>query len=442
MPPTEQLVTSELDLDGVGAAGYEVGLDLGRASASSRQLFYDLHPGNIAFQGEGYILIDWGEAKEINLEASAFLPWLADMRATWGPGFKGLLAGFLQGLRAGTAIDHPTLLEQLRGALGGQSTAPSTEWPTSPIFASALGACSASLGAEGVYVDLSSLMTSKYDDVEKIAIRALELALTVKPGMPNGGTVLMEFRLDELMSAAKAMKELPHSERSLWLLSFALVQIGHKVCHVERSLALSLLQAAQLVAQMCTDNARYLESLYAVSVHSEPSILRSPQRRLERGEVFGTLAYCHSRAITAVRLFELSLTMLKNGSATNALWSVLWSAIRRIRGVEDAFARWTNDPDDYEAAAPGLLALVKAQAASIAALISGLQEALERGAHLPWHGLMEKEIPNITTEFEWCRALVTERRPTPEFFAKHFAQIHSSVDTRHLGIFEVSFDER
>jgi hypothetical protein len=437
------LLLSESDLDETQIAGYMFGVDLGRAAAGGF-IGYDLTPENVGFDGERYVLFDWGESAQIELTPTSLLPWLADMRATWANGFTGLLAGFLQGLRAGTAFAQPELVGAMLPALGGRTSDNVPEWPLRPSLARTVAGIRIVCHQGLAQLDLRGLGDTGMTKEEEGVIRLLGTVLGVDIETSVGEPVPPGIDLSTLPAVGQALEHMPRPREQLGLLVLLMTELGNRLCtHNLPSVGVSCLQFAQLLLQRGADDFRYFESLLTFCIHSESRMLREPTVRRDRSDVFQTLAYCNSQAVTCGRIFSSSFSQTKGRHARNALWSSAWSGIYRIRGCEAAFAAWAQrDRDLYTQAAPGLLALVRTQASLIATLGAALSEYARASRFLPWHHMLSKKEPNVSSEFDWCREtlqLATGSSGIGANLVDAFEKLPGAVDVSRLGIHDTSF---
>jgi hypothetical protein len=432
---------SELDLEGALILPYEFGMAAGRMAARG-SLGYDMHPDNFAFNGESLIAMDFGELTHVELTAAAFLPWLADMRATWNQGLEGLLAGFIQGLRVTTATEAPNLAHELVEALGGRRVN-EPEWPLSNTLAEALFNVKILQEGTAELCDCRSFQEISMDDDERVALGMLARVAGTRTEDLLARPVSLKTDFMELSKIPKAMNVSKENRRQLWLFVFMLAELGNKICKDKVNKGVSMLQAAHIALQIGASDCRYFESLFAFCTQREGQQLRSPTVRRSEDEVFLLLGYATSYAVTCLRLFRSSVELVKRGDARNALWTSAWIGMHRIRACEGAFAGWARqDQGSFEKATPVLQMLASTQASLISNIASTLEDFLRRSVFLPWVCMAQKEIPNIKSEFEWCRELLAIVKDLPNRaaqLAKHFDRLSAAVDLKYPGMQGMSF---
>jgi hypothetical protein len=442
LPPDVPWYQSELNVPANLLPGYRIGLDLGRV-AGHGTLCYDLHPDNMSFNGERMIIFDPGEIKEVRVAADAFLPWLSDMRAVWGQAFEGLLAGFLMGIRCSTATSHPLLYGELVVAVGGDLRGVTPAWPLRPELARLLEQVNVTIEEEVVLANLHVLTEAPLDDSEKSVINDVARLLETDFSSSTGALTKIVPNLKRLRELAAFTSD-PNTSQEQWLLSFILTKVGHRASECGAILeAAQLLQAAQLILQRVVDPSRYLEALIAFCIHAEPKAFVRPAQRRKREEVFTTLAYINSFGVTCRELFRHSLTSIDSNGINGALWSVAWDALYRIRAAQAAFAEWAGDDKEaYETAAPGLLIITRTQISIISEIFNGVLAANEHSVTIPWLVAMQKAIPNVGSEAQWCADLLELQKESISFVAQlieHYSKLRASVDLNYLGISALSF---
>lgn len=442
LPDDVMWCQSELDVPSPLLPYYRLGKDLGRAAAGGT-LFYDLHPGNAAFNGEIAVIFDWGEVKQVNVSAHAFLPWLADARATWGRDFEGLLAGFLMGVRGASATSNPLLYPELVWSIGGKPRGVPPPWPLRPEMAATFDQVCIFVDNCFVYADLQRLAAVPMDDSERSALDDLAQLLGTDLTSLRRGSVKIAPNLGALRGLVNQRHHDESSLRRLWLLSFMLTKLGHLFSQYDVTVAVQLMQAGQIVLQGAAGQSRFFEALMAFCVHAEPNSLLRPTHRRQQQEIFGIIAYISSFSVTFREFFRNSVNLMGSNDIDGALWSLAWDSLLRIRACQAAFVQWASgEANVYAAAAPGLLMMTRAQGSIICEIINGVVAANNLSVSIPWVLALEKSIPNIKSEFEWCEHILAIDSRSDSFAAQltlHYSKLSASVDASHLGISDISF---
>ncbi|HEY7405365.1 MAG TPA: hypothetical protein VIB39_17700, partial [Candidatus Angelobacter sp.] len=373
------------------------------------------------------------------LKAGSFLPWLADMRATWKELFMPFVAGFVQGLRAATATKRPELYPNLISALGGRPTA-DPPWPVTASLAEVLATLTVVPEHHAISLDAKRLEQISKD--EQATFERLSTLIGKNARDIGKHPIPIEIDYSRMGEVFRTI----NNPQGLWLLIFTLIEFGRGLCQHEGSFGegVSVLQSAQLFLQKGIADPRYFESLLLFTIHGEPGEIWKSKLRRSKSSVFQLLGYSHSRAITCGQTFQASMKVVHSGAAKSGLWSVVWSGMNRIRACEGAFLSWAqHDQDLYAEAAPALLALARTQATMIAVMSKFLVELGEKSILLPWHMILTKKVPNVESEFEWCKALLDimpNAKDFPEKLCQHFDRLRKAVDVEHLGNDDIAFN--
>ena len=86
--------------------------------------------------------------------------------------------------------------------------------------------------------------------------------------------------------------------------------------------------------------------------------------------------------------------------------------------------------------------MTRTQGSIIKAIVNGVLAAEKLSLDIPWLLVLQKEIPNIESEFKWCTELLELDTSSNTFAAKlvqHYRNLHASVNLSYLGISEISF---
>jgi hypothetical protein len=448
LPPDVPVYFSELDLETRLALPFEFGISMGRI-AGKGDLSYDMHPDNILFTGESPLAFDFGAIEHVELTPAAFLPWLADLRANWKQDFGALLAGIVQGIRVETAIESPNLATDLITALGGRRTN-EPEWPLRVTFVEALSKVELSREGELTIGDFRAFRAISMDRDEELT---MNLLATIMGGATQEDLLAHPIPLEVNHAALsnilkKGGNVWREARRTLWLLTFVLVQLTNKINQKEEwPLDVTLLQAAYLALQWNSQDSRYFEWLLIFSRYSDIwRRLCRPKQRLAHAEVLSVLGYVSSSSLTHLHAFRFSNELVHGGKAKIALWSNAWAALHQIRGCEQAFAAWAGQAhDSFTEATPALRVLANTQGAAIKCIASSISELLQKPTDCPWITFGTENAPTIMSEMDWCRKLLDIVKTSANCgaaLAKHFEGLPAAADLSRLGIHDMSFVRR
>jgi hypothetical protein len=439
----QQLILSELDVPSVGGVAYSFGTDLGRMAAAGL-LPQDIHPGNIAVTGSGaHVLFDWGATTTLtSITAAGYLWWLGDLRATWGKHFPYLLAGITHGLRALSATSNATLYDDLVALLGGSVANEMPYWAARPVLAAAVNSMVSRSHSE-VFVDLQRLVTFEASESELTAVTVFAAILGLDPDSvmqkPTRIDIKFELGLPLLRELAGRSDSFEQFWTSLFLLTVFANQAGAAGAFVE---AVRTLQLVQIALQSADCPVRSIEPLVSFVWLSEPKAIQFASARRDEAEVFTFLGYVSSMAVTTLKLFRASRSLVSNNVTVGPLWSLMWHGLWRLRACQHALHDWAKGRTEaYGRAMPALGALAKMQVNFMAEVAHELRSAGERGEVTPWTGIINTPAPNFQSEVEWCHkliALTTASTADAAIIARHYQQLTATV-ARQGGMADCSF---
>lgn len=440
----EEMVLSELVVEPIHAMATMVGRCMGTI-AGRGSVFTDMHPGNFMFDGEYPVVSDIGHDVSVQDIVEAIKTQLVMLKPVWGPMYRPMLIGYLLQLQALLGWARPRVAVEVANAL-----------ELDLILQESLAQQSRADVLERAGAAEGATPKDEEDAVTQWVGAAVALRLAGLPLLPG----LLDWLADIVHSpqferdqAAKSWVNALQAEEikaSSKTTNYGLLQIAKKfrssqihedartidvtiVGYLHRltstkNLEDNMLGSAQLghlILQKYLNDPKVAEAELNCLTHRELPATPKPT------DLFVLLSYINSAAISELTAFGASLQQFVEGKVNGVLWSAAWRALAAVRAVQ-ARVQEVFEIEDYERSLPGLVQLTMTHRRTIATIVSAIRTHMEKESWCPWLVAIQRDAPNLQTEFEWLQTGLKELEAhRPKLLKAHWNKLAESVNLQN-----------